>query len=113
MRDLSNVIEPLGSRILVEPIDPESPTSILEIPEDAKELPRSGKIVAVSRTSSWRDALDKVAIFQPHAGLLIDVDGQRLRILDDSEVQALLKEDDDTVHSQGDRQRTASYFREV
>lgn len=97
MTDLSNIIEPLGSRILVEPIDPESPTSILEIPEDAKELPRSGAIVAVSKTSNWRDALGKVAIFQPHAGLLIDVAGQRLRILDDSEVQALLMGETDVA----------------
>lgn len=95
MPDLSNVIEPLGSRILVEPIEAESPSAVLEIPEEAKEAPRSGRIVAVSKSSSWRNSLGAVAIFQPHAGLFIDVSGQRVRILEDSEVQALLKEEAD------------------
>jgi chaperonin GroES len=87
-------IEPLGARVLIEPLAKESTTaSGIILPETAKEKPQQGMIKAVGTEEEMVTDLaagDKV-LFPKYAGNEIQIDGVDYIIMDEGDILARLK----------------------
>jgi chaperonin GroES len=93
-------LKPLGSRLVVEPIEQEDVTaSGIVLPETAKEKPQRGKVLAAGPgdrdDAGKRIELDvkvgDVVLYAKYSGTEIKVDGQKLLILKESDVLALVE----------------------
>jgi len=96
-------LQPLANRVVVKPIEEEERTpSGLVLPETAKEKPQKGEVLAVG-PGEWNEdgdaripmsvkVGDKV-IFAKYAGTEIKVDGEKLLILRESDLLAVVAED--------------------
>jgi len=93
-------IEPLGDKIVVKRTDPEEVTAggIL-LPGSAQEKPAHGKVLAVgngalladgSRADSQVSEGDRV-LFSSYAGSEIEIDGNHLLIMSESEILAVFE----------------------
>ncbi len=89
------IIEPLGPRVLIRPLEQESTTaSGLYLPETAKEKPQQGMIEAVGDEEEMLTNLtvgDKV-LFPKYSGSEIKMNGTEYLILEESEVLARIGE---------------------
>ncbi len=94
-------LKPLGSRILVEPIEAEEVTAGgIVLPETAKEKPQKGKVLSVGPGDRDDDGdrikmdVDEgdVVLFAKYAGTEIKVDGKKLLILRESDLLAIVEE---------------------
>ena len=92
-------LKPLGSRVVVEPIEAEEITAGgIVLPETAKEKPQKGKVLSVGPgdrdDSGKRIALDievgNTVLFAKYSGTEIKVDGKKLLILRESDVLAIV-----------------------
>lgn len=93
-------LKPLGSRVVIEPIEQEEVTaSGIVIPDTAKEKPQQGVILAVGPGDRDDDgkyipmdvkAGDKV-LFAKYAGTEIKIDGKKLLILRESDLLAIIE----------------------
>jgi len=90
----------LGSRLVVEPIEQEDVTaSGIVLPETAKEKPQRAKVLAAGPgdrdDAGKRIELDvkvgDVVLYAKYSGTEIKVDGQKLLILKESDVLALVE----------------------
>ena len=90
-------LQPLGDRLIVEPLEEEETTSSgIVLPDTAKEKPQRGKVLAVGPGS--RDENGKYVamdveegdevIFSKYGGTEITVDGDELLVLRESDVLA-------------------------
>ena len=93
-------LKPLGSRLVVEPIEQEDVTaSGIVLPETAKEKPQRAKVLAAGPgdrdDAGKRIELDvkvgDVVLYAKYSGTEIKVDGQKLLILKESDVLALVE----------------------
>jgi len=93
-------LKPLGSRLVVEPIEQEDVTaSGIVLPETAKEKPQRAKVLAVGPgdrdDAGKRIQLDvkvgDVVLYAKYSGTEIKVEGQKLLILKESDVLALVE----------------------
>ena len=93
-------LKPLGSRVVVEPIEQEEVTpGGIVLPETAKEKPQKGKVLSVGPgdrdDNGKRIALDVVVgdtvLFAKYSGTEIKIEGKKLLILRESDVLAILK----------------------
>jgi chaperonin GroES len=93
-------LKPLGSRVVIEPIEMEDVTaSGIVLPETAKEKPQKGKVLSVGAgdrdESGKRIAMDVKAgdtvLFAKYAGTEIKVDGKKLLILRESDLLAIVE----------------------
>jgi len=92
-------LKPLGSRMVVEPIEQEDVTTggIL-LPETAKEKPQRGVVISVGPgdrdDSGKRIAMDvakgDTVLFNKYAGTEIKIDGKKLLILKESDILAIV-----------------------
>ena len=93
-------IEPLGDKIVVKRMDAEEVTAggIL-LPDSAQEKPAQGKILAVGNGRRLADGAragfqvsegDRV-LFSSYAGSEIEIDGNHLLIMSESEILAVLE----------------------
>jgi len=92
-------LRPLGDRILVKRVKEEERTKGgIIIPDTAKEKPQEGKIVAVGKGKYGDDgklipievkAGDKI-LFGKYSGSEVEIDGQKVLILREDEVLAIL-----------------------
>ncbi len=92
-------LKPLGSRVVVEPIEQEDVTaSGIVLPETAKEKPQRGKVLSIGpgdrddagkRIQMDVTVGDKV-LFAKYAGTEIKVDGKKLLILRESDLLAIV-----------------------
>ena len=90
-------LEPLDDRIVVEPMEAESPTKGgIVLPDTAKEKPQKGTVISVGPGRVADDGKripptvkkgDKV-IYARYGGSEIDVDGKEYMILRESDVLA-------------------------
>ena len=96
-------LKPLGDRLVVEPLEQEERTaSGIVLPETAKEKPQKGTVLAVGPggrdDKGQRIALDAqvgdTVLFAKYGGTEIKVDGKKLLILKESDVLAIVVEDD-------------------
>ncbi len=93
-------LKPLGSRVVVEPIEQEDITaSGIVLPETAKEKPQRGKVLSVGPgdrdDSGKRIQMDvsvgDTVLFAKYAGTEIKLDGMKLLILRESDLLAIVE----------------------
>src|SRR5512146_1579563 len=98
---MSNSLKPLGSRVVVEPIEQDEVTAGgIVLPETAKEKPQKGKVLSVG-AGDRNDKGERVpmdvatgdtVLFAKYAGTEIKVDGKKLLILRESDLLAIVDE---------------------
>lgn len=90
-------IRPLDDRIVVQPLAAESKTSGgIVLPDSAKEKPQRGKVVAVGpgrlldsgKRGEVSVAVGDEVIFGKYGGTDIEVDGEEIKILRESDILA-------------------------
>jgi chaperonin GroES len=96
---MSMSLKPLGNRVVIKPIEQEDITSGgIVLPETAKEKPQKGTIISVGPGERDEDGKyipmdvkegDKV-LFAKYAGTEIKVDGDKLLILKESDILAIV-----------------------
>ena len=94
-------LKPLGDRVVIKPLEQEEVTpSGIVLPETAKEKPQKGEILAVGPGARDEDgkrivmdvkAGDKV-LFAKYAGTEIKIDSEKLLILRESDILAIMTE---------------------
>jgi chaperonin GroES len=93
-------LKPLGSRVVVEPLESEEVTAGgIVLPETAKEKPQKGTILAAGPGDRDEDgkriALDvkvgDVVLYAKYSGTEIKVDGKKLLILRESDILAIVE----------------------
>jgi len=88
-------VKPLDDRLLIKPLEPESKTSGgIIIPDTAKEKPIMGEVVAVGTDEELQKVIkigDKV-IFAKYGGEEITIDGKEYRIIQRSDVLAIVED---------------------
>ena len=94
-------LKPLGSRVVVEPIEQEDVTaSGIVLPETAKEKPQRGKVLSIGPgdrdDKGNRLALDvavgNTVLFAKYAGTEIKMDGKKILILRESDLLAIVED---------------------
>jgi chaperonin GroES len=98
---MSISLKPLGSRVVIEPIEEEDKTAVgIYLPENAKEKPQKGTVLSIGPGDRDEDGEripldvkvgDKV-LFAKYAGTEIKVDGQKLLIMRESDLLAIITE---------------------
>ena len=93
-------LKPLGSRVVIEPIEQEDITAGgIVLPETAKEKPQRGKVLAAGDGDrddhGKRIALDvkvgDTVLFAKYSGTEIKVDSKKLLILRESDILAIVE----------------------
>ncbi|PID47335.1 MAG: co-chaperone GroES [Proteobacteria bacterium] len=86
--------QPLGQRILVERVEEATTTaSGIIIPDNAKEKPLSGKVLAISKEVKEEGEVnegDKV-LFAKYSGTEVNLEGKDLLVLNLDDVLGVLK----------------------
>ena len=92
-------LKPLGDRLVVKPLESEEVTaSGIVLPETAKEKPQKGEVLSVGPGARDEDgkriamdvkAKDKV-LFAKYAGTEFKIDGEKVLILRESDILAIL-----------------------
>jgi len=94
-------LKPLGDRMVIKPLEQEEVTpSGIVLPETAKEKPQKGEVLSVGPGArdeeGKRIAMDVKAgdqvLFAKYAGTEIKVDGEKLLILRESDILAIVTE---------------------
>jgi chaperonin GroES len=97
---MSVSLKPLGSRVVVEPVESEEVTAGgIVLPETAKEKPQKGKILSIGPgdrdEEGKRIAMDvspgDVVLYAKYAGTEIKVEGKKLLILKESDLLAIVE----------------------
>lgn len=89
-------IQPLGERVLIEPLAAETKTaSGIIIPDTAKEKPSKGTVMAVGngKTENGDDLTVKVGdvvLYGKFAGTEVEVEGANYLIMRESEILAIV-----------------------
>ena len=82
-------IQPMGTRVLVQPLEQESKTaSGLLLPETAKEKPQTGLIVAVGDDEDIKLKVNDKVLFAKYSGTEFKLDGNEYLLLESSDVLA-------------------------
>ena len=98
---MSKKLTPLADRLVVKPIEQEETTaSGLVLPETAKEKPQQGKVIATGPGRRDDDgkriemdvAVDDTVLYAKYAGTEIKLKGDKLLILKESDVLAILQD---------------------
>ena len=93
---------PLGDYVIIEPIKPDNVTKGgIVLPDTARDKPTQGKVVAVGKgkrlPNGDRATLevepDQIVLYSPYAGSEARVKDKVYRILSESEVLAIVKEE--------------------
>ena len=93
-------LKPLGSRVVVEPVEQEEITAGgIVLPETAKEKPQKGTILATGPGDRDDDgkrikmdvAVGDTALYAKYAGTEIKVEGKKLLILKESDILAIVE----------------------
>jgi len=97
---MSISLKPLGNRVVVKPIEEEDVTSGgIVLPESAKEKPQKGKVLAIGPGERDDDgkrikmdvAEGDVVLYAKYSGTEIKMDGDKLLILRESDILAILE----------------------
>ncbi len=94
-------LKPLGSRVVIKPLEREEMTkSGIVLPDTAKEKPQEGKVLAVGPGDRDEDGKripvelkvgDKV-LYQKYAGTEFKIDDEELLILSEKDVLAIVEQ---------------------
>jgi chaperonin GroES len=97
---MSISLKPLGSRVVVEPVEQEEVTAGgIVLPETAKEKPQKGKVLSTGPGERDDDgkripmdvAVGDTVLYAKYAGTEIKVEGQKLLILKESDILAIVE----------------------
>lgn len=87
-------LKPLADRVLIKPTAAEEVTAAgIIIPDSAKEKPLKGTVLAVGNDTKEEEMIlkaDDVVLYGKYAGTEIEVDGEKLLIMKQSEVLAVV-----------------------
>ncbi|MBK9209857.1 MAG: co-chaperone GroES [Anaerolineales bacterium] len=87
----NNNIQPLGTRILIRPLEQESKTnSGLFLPETAKEKPQTGEVVAIGDDEGIKLKVKDKVLFAKYSGTEFKFDGTDYLLLEVNDVLARL-----------------------
>ena len=87
------IIQPLGSRVLVRPIEGENITSSgIYIPETAKEKPQTGEIIAIGDDEEIKVKPGQKVMFPKYTGTEIKIDGVDHMIMEFDDLLAIVKD---------------------
>jgi chaperonin GroES len=98
---MSISLKPLGSRVVVEPIEQEEVTAGgIVLPETAKEKPQKGKILAIGpgerNDEGERIQMDvkegDTVLYAKYSGTEIKLDNKKLLILRESDLLAIVED---------------------
>ena len=82
-------LQPLGSRILIKPLEQDSKTSSgLYLPETAKEKPQTGLVVAVGDDEEIKLKVNDKILFAKYSGSEFKLDGTEYLLLEANDVLA-------------------------
>jgi len=93
-------LKPLGSRVVVEPIEQEDVTaSGIVLPETAKEKPQKGKVLSIGPGDRDEEGkripmdvkVGDVVLFAKYSGTEIKMDQEKLLILKESDLLAIVE----------------------
>jgi len=83
--------QPLGKRVLIERVEESKTTaSGIIIPDNAKEKPLNGKVIAVSKEVEGISINDTV-VFGKYAGSELTLDGKEYLVMEDKDILGILK----------------------
>lgn len=83
--------KPLGKRVLIERVEETNKTATgIIIPDNAKEKPLSGKVVAVSKEVECLQEGDKV-VFAKYGGTEINLDDKKYLVLSIDDILGIIK----------------------
>lgn len=86
-------VQPLGSRVLVKPLDQESRTaSGLLLPDTAREKPQTGLVVAVGDDPDLKVKVDDKVLFAKYTGTEVKLDGVTYLVMESNDLLARLVE---------------------
>jgi chaperonin GroES len=97
---MSTVLKPLGSRVVVEPMEQEEVTpGGIVLPETAKEKPQKGTVISVGPGDRDEDGdripldvkVGDIVLFAKYAGTEIKMDGKKLLILKENDLLAIIE----------------------
>ena len=87
-------IKPLADRVLVEPMAAETKTaSGIIIPDNAKEKPKKGKVVAVgsgTKDEKMTVSVGDTVLYGKYAGTELKLEGQDYLIMRESDILAIV-----------------------
>jgi chaperonin GroES len=87
-------IKPLADRVLIEPLEAETTTaSGIIIPDNAKEKPQKGKVVAVGKGTKDEPTTVKkgeTVLYGKYAGTELKLDGKDYLIMRESDILAIV-----------------------
>lgn len=94
MTELKTKIKPLGTRVLILPLEEESRTSTgIFIPDTAKEKPQRGEVVAIGdEEDEIKVKVGQVVLFPKYSGTDIKLDGIDHIIMESDDILAILAE---------------------
>ncbi len=83
--------QPLGKRVLIERVEEATTTaSGIIIPDNAKEKPLNGKVIAVSKEVEEISVGDTV-VFGKYAGSELSLDGKEYLVMEDKDILGVLR----------------------
>ncbi len=87
-------IQPLADRVLIQPAEAEQKTaSGIIIPDNAKEKPQRGKVIAVGKGTKDHEMTVKVGdqvLYGKYSGTEIQLDGEQYMIMKESDIYAII-----------------------
>ena len=87
-------IKPLADRVLVEPIEAETKTSSgIIIPDNAKEKPQKGKVMAVGKGTKENPMTVKVGdsvLYGKYSGTELKLEGKDYLIMSEKDILAIV-----------------------
>ena len=97
---MSISLKPLGNRLVVKPVEEEDVTAGgIVLPESAKEKPQKGEIMATGPGERDDDgkrieldvAIGDIVLYAKYSGTEIKLDGEKLLILRESDILAIVE----------------------
>ena len=83
--------QPLGKRVLIERVEESKTTaSGIIIPDNTKEKPLNGKVIAVSEEIKSISINDTV-VFGKYAGSELSLDGKEYLVMEDKDILGIIK----------------------
>ncbi len=101
-------ITPLSDNILIEPLEAQTQTaSGIYLPDNAKEKPQMGKVVAVGAGKVHPDGkktemvvkVGQKVMYKKWGGTEVKVDGKEMMIVSQEDVLAIVEETDEAIKS--------------
>jgi chaperonin GroES len=84
-------IQPLGTRVLIRPLEQEAKTSSgLYLPETAKEKPQTGQVIAIGDDESIKVKPKDKVLFAKYTGAEFKMDGVEYLLIETTDLLARL-----------------------